>query len=135
MSTLQKRGQRGLQIAAKIFSLPVVLASLGIAGGVIGLRQAGLLERVELWAYDQLIQLRPDRGPDPRLLIVAITEEDIQSLGKWPMTDAFMSQAIDILDRYQPLAIGLDLYRDLPTHPRHDALVAQLEERDRIVAV
>ena len=135
MSTLQKRSQRGLQIAASIFSLPVVLASLGIAGGVIGFRQAGLLERVELWAYDQLIQLRPDRGPDPRLLIVAITEEDIQSLEKWPMSDEVMSQAIDILDRYQPLAIGLDLYRDLPTNPGHEALAAQLEARDRIVAV
>ena len=58
-----------------VAALVVVLVSLG----ALGLRSAGLLESQELAAYDWYVRLRPfDPPPDSRILIVGITEDDIQ---------------------------------------------------------
>ena len=52
-----------------------VLASLAI----IVIRMAGGLETLELASYDWTLSLRPTLAqPDPRILLIAITEEDIQ---------------------------------------------------------
>ena len=60
----------------------VLLASVVIASMVTGVMVCGTLQPMELWAYDQMLLLRPEEGADPRLLVVTITEADIREQEK-----------------------------------------------------
>lgn len=102
----------------------------------MGVRQIGVLEGLELGAFDGLVRLQPDRGVDPRLLVVAITEDDIRNLKKSPpIDDRTLSEVLVKLDRYQPRAIGLDIYRDLPVEPGNAELATDLQINPNLVAI
>ena len=60
--------------------LDVTIVSVAIVGLLLGVRQIGWLQPLELVAFDFMIRLRPDEKPDPRLLVVKITEKDIDAL-------------------------------------------------------
>jgi CHASE2 domain-containing sensor protein len=111
-------------------SRPMLLVSLAVAACVIGIRQSGVLQPIEWQAFDRLQQLRPLEKPDPRLLVVAITESDIQKRKEWPLTDRTLSQVLSKLEQYQPQIIGLDIYRDFPIqHGNQDLLPHLLSPR------
>lgn len=122
-SGMVRNGRRWLTSA---FKHPAFLSGLLATGLVLGVRQAGGLQSLELLAFDQMIRLRPDGGADPRLLVVAITEDDIRSQNRWPISDQVVAQLLAKLNQYQPKAIGLDIYRDVPQAPGHDVLLKEL---------
>ncbi|WP_228036417.1 CHASE2 domain-containing serine/threonine-protein kinase [Dolichospermum flos-aquae] len=101
---------------------------------VIGLQKLQVLETMELKIYDQMVQLLPDQGPDQRLLIIGITEEDLQKWN-WPLSGEILDRLFDKLQQYQPRAIGLDIFRDLPVQPGHEKLLQRLQQSDIIVPV
>ena len=106
------------------------------AGGVLGLRGARLLESLELAAYDWFIRMRPfDPAPDSRILLVTVTEADLQAQGGWPLSDRVLAQTVETLARYQPRAIGLDIYRDVPVPPGRKELDAVLAGDPRVIVV
>ncbi|MBW4695391.1 MAG: EAL domain-containing protein [Lyngbya sp. HA4199-MV5] len=109
-----------------VFKHPALLSGILATGLVLGVRQAGGLQSLELLAFDQMVRLRPDAGADPRLLVVAITEDDIRSQNRWPISDQVVAQLLAKLNQYQPKAIGLDIYRDIPQAPGHDVLLKEL---------
>lgn len=67
--------------------------------------------------YDRLLQLRPSEAPDERIVIVGVTEADLQTLGHALITDGVMADLLTKIKAQQPRVIGLDLYRNLPTEP------------------
>ncbi|WP_442921816.1 EAL domain-containing protein [Microcoleus sp. ARI1-A5] len=93
----------------------------------MGVQRLGWLQSWELGSFDSLVRLQPDPGPDPRLLVVGISEADIQALGRFPISDGAIAQTLTKLQKYQPKVIGLDLYRDLPQPPGHRELLAKLK--------
>jgi CHASE2 domain-containing sensor protein len=125
-SNLTRIARRSYQRIAPILKHPSFVTSLVIAGLVIGVRQLGGLQTLELMTYDQMVRLRPDGGADSRLLIVAITEDDIRSQNQWPISDGVVAQLLVKLQSYQPRLIGLDLYRDVPQQPGQLQLAKQL---------
>ncbi len=110
---------------------PVALGVGLVTSLVVGLPP--WLEPLELWLYDWLWQLRPLEAPDDRLLIVQVTEADIQALGSWPPSDARLHELLTNLDRHKPAGIGLDLYRDLPSPPGSEQL-SQLFAQNKFIA-
>jgi adenylate cyclase len=111
--------------------LVIVFISLGI----VALRNFGLLEALELAAYDWCIRLRSDTaGSDPHIVLISVTEDDIRKQGRWPLTDDTLAQALEILTRYQPRSIAVDIYRDIPVPPGHDRLNKILTSNARIIA-
>lgn len=110
-----------------IVAQPAVVAGVIVTGLVLGVRQVGGWQHLELAAYDRLVQIQPDVGPDPRLLIVAITESDIQAQKRWPISDQAIAQTLAELQRHQPAAIGLDILREIPQPPGRTALLQQLQ--------
>ncbi|MEA5510234.1 EAL domain-containing protein [Crocosphaera sp. UHCC 0190] len=112
----------------------ILLSSVLVTLPLIGLRQTGRLQFLELVAYDQLIRALPFGGHDSRLLVVGITEADIQQQKKWPLSDEVIAQLLDKLQIYNPKIIGLDIYRDLP-HPPGGELLHQVLQADNIVVV
>jgi adenylate cyclase len=94
---------------------------------ILGVRHLGWLQPLELNAFDLMVQLRPDQGPDPRLLIVEITERDINAFKRWPLSDRVLAKALAEIARLGPTAIGLDIIRDIPYEPGNAELATQLK--------
>ncbi|MEO1392966.1 MAG: EAL domain-containing protein [Cyanobacteria bacterium J06634_5] len=106
---------------------PYWLASIVITGLILALRQGGGLQTLELLAFDHMVRLQADRGPDPRLLVVEITEEDIRNQSEWPMSDQTLATALTLIEQHNPSAIGLDIYRDIPQGEGQEALKTALK--------
>src|SRR5207245_9902096 len=96
---------------------------------LFGLRAAGALEGLELAAYDWHLRLRPGTPPaKPPVVLITITDRDIAELGTWPVPDEVLAKALETLSRSGARAIGLDIYRDVPVPPGHEALNAVLAQ-------
>lgn len=104
----------------------VAIATVALTSFLLGVRQFGGLQPLELMAFDQMVRLRPTGNPDPRLLVVGITEDDIQHFKRLPLSDEVIAQVLEKLSAMGPQVIGLDLYRDIPYEPGHKELTAQL---------
>jgi len=111
----------------------IILAGISVTGLVLGTRQLGQLESLELTVYDAMVRLQPEAPVDERLLIVAITETDIRTQKRWPIPDRAYAEALKHLQQYQPRAIGLDILRDIPIEPGHTALTKELRRSNVIV--
>jgi adenylate cyclase len=112
----------------------LVISSL-VFLAVLGLRLAGSFEALELAVYDWYLRLRPNAPADARIVLITVTENDIRQQGTWPLPDATIARTLDILEASQPRAIGLDIYRDIPVPPGHDALETVLRSYPNMVAV
>lgn len=103
------------------------ITSLAVASLVIGVKQVGGWQPLELRIYDWMVRQRPEAPPDPRLLIVGITEADIRELDRVTPTDADLARAIALLQAQNPRLIGLDMHRDVPQEPGRAELLEALE--------
>ena len=124
---------------AKLLRAPLatgLLVAVLVSLAVLGLRGCGNLESLELAAYDWFIRLRPsDPAADPRIVLVSITEQDIQTLGSWPLSDDVLAQALEAIARFGPRAIGVDIYRDFQVPPGSERLDSFLRKNGRIIWV
>jgi CHASE2 domain-containing sensor protein len=119
----------------KIIKQPAIISSAIATVLLFGIQRLGMLEALELNAFDQMIQMRSDPGLDPRILVVAVTEKDLQLLQKWPLSGEILDNLFSKLEQYQPRVIGLDIFRDLPVEPGHDKLLKHIQQSDRIISV
>ena len=112
-------------------SLPAALVvGLAVALVVLVLRFAGVLEPLELAAYDALVRARPNESPDERVVVVRITEADLQQY-RYPLPDDVLARLLARVETYKPRLVGLDIYRDQPT----GALADRLKSDSRLVGV
>ncbi|MGE5842800.1 MAG: CHASE2 domain-containing protein [Deltaproteobacteria bacterium] len=117
---------------------PLFAAGLGcllVFLAVVGVRRTGNMEFLELPAYDWLMRLRPESSAgDSRITVVRVSEEDILSMGRWPITDGVLAQALTSVLKEGPLAVGLDIFRDIPVPPGTETLDAVLSKNPNIIA-
>ncbi|WP_310427621.1 CHASE2 domain-containing protein [Chamaesiphon sp. VAR_48_metabat_135_sub] len=113
-----------------------LFASFTVTGLTIGIRYLGLLQAWELTAFDTAIRLRPAEKPDSRLLIVTVTEADVgaqkrsQEPSRGSLSDESLAKLVEKLEVHQPIAIGLDIYRDYPVSKTYPTLAAKLRNKD-----
>ena len=107
--------------------------SLGVTGLVMGAKSLGWWEMGELTVYDQSVRWRSPTAPDPRILIVAITEEDLNLQKTWPLPDRTIATIIQKLTDAQAKIIGLDMFRPNPVEPGHADLAKIWDENDLII--
>ncbi|MBD2040847.1 CHASE2 domain-containing protein [Microcoleus sp. FACHB-672] len=112
-----------------------LIAAPCVAGLVIIANSFGCFQLLEWATLDKFFRLRPREPVDPRIVVVTIDESDIKRLGQWPMSDAVLAKLIENLKKQQPLAIGMDLYRNLPVQPGHNALVKVYQTTPNLIAV
>ena len=103
-------------------------------GILLGLRFVGLLQPLELDAYDLFFQWRPTEKIDERIVLVAINESDIQKYNS-PISDANLAKLLNTIKQQQPRAIGLDIYRDLPVEPGHEELAAVFASTPNLIGI
>ena len=112
------------------------LMTLLVFLAVMGLRGEGFMESAELEAYDWSMRLRPtNTQPTPPITLVSITDQDIRTLGHWPVTDGVLARALDVMMTHHPRAIGVDIYRDLEVPPGRQELDRILEAHPEILMV
>ncbi len=136
-------GSTNSRISTPKCNLPTVLfISVIIAASTLGLRYLGVFQTAELQTLDQMLRLRPKQEQDSRLLVVEITEKDIQSYqqeivrGTKSIPDNKLAELLHKLQQYQPRVIGLDLYRDSqdPEKPNQRNLADELKADTVVVA-
>ncbi|HEY9862111.1 MAG TPA: CHASE2 domain-containing protein, partial [Candidatus Obscuribacterales bacterium] len=101
---------------------------------VMGIRFLGALQSVELKAFDALMRQRPPEGPDPRILVVEVTEEDTNQHG-YPLEDQTLAVLIEKLQQYSPQAIGIDMHRHQPQGQGRASLMAQFQKYPNLFTV
>jgi CHASE2 domain-containing sensor protein/tRNA A-37 threonylcarbamoyl transferase component Bud32 len=106
---------------------------LGVAGLVLGTKQLGWWEMGELAVYDRSVRWKPALPKDPRLLIVAISEEDLNLQKTWPLPDRTLAKAIQKLTDAKAKVIGLDVFRPNPVNPGAPELAKIWEQNDLII--
>lgn len=119
----------------------VLQTSLAATLLLSGLRLLGLLQPLELKAFDHLMQVRPPESPDSRLLIIEVTEADItkklarREKGQGTLSDESLDRLLQKLEPYQPRVIGLDLFRDFAVDPGVPGLADRLRQTDRLLGI
>jgi CHASE2 domain-containing sensor protein len=97
----------------------------------MGARSLGWLEQWELNAYDHLMRSRPAEEPDDRLLLVTITERDVQAQpaaerGGASLSDRSLERLLQVLQKHEPSAIGLQVFRE--EEAKSDTLARLMQE-------
>jgi CHASE2 domain-containing sensor protein len=129
-----RTGDRLLSILPSVWS--VLWVSTLVTVSVMGLRWFGLLEPWEFKAFDQLMRLHAAEGRDHRLLVVAITQSDIDRLGnEYPISDRTLLTTLQKLNADQPRVIGMDIYREQATGLGWQQLTQYLQQSDRIIPI
>ncbi len=132
-SSLLSNPKNPIRIAIA-FGGTVILTSAIVTGAIVGVRQLGVLEGFELRSYDYFIRSLPPEEPDNRVLVVGITEEDIQKLKEASISDATMAKFLNKIEEYEPRAIGVDVLRDVPIGPGRQELIKILENNENVIA-
>ena len=126
------------------------------ATAILFLSQLGIFQPMEMRTFDVLTQLTDQlddlgftetlnatsqsdadnsrRTAADRIVVIAITEEDIQSQKRWPISDRVFAQALAQLQQHTPRVIGLGIYRDVPHEPGTEALKRQLQQ-DNVITI
>ena len=112
-----------------------LLPGITIIGFLILARLLGLFQGIELRTLDAFLRWRPAETTDERILIVGIDDTDIQQMDAYPMPDEDMAMLIEALSEQEPRAIGIDIYRDLPHEPGHQAFLEVLASQTNIIGV
>ena len=98
-------------------------------------RLTGALQFLELVAFDRFLLLRPPEPMDERIAIVGITEEDIKRAKTYPIPDREIADLLKRLQAYQPIAIGLDIVRDIPVEPGNAELTSVFRSSKNAIGV
>ncbi len=102
---------------------------------ILLLRSFGLLQSLEWTALDQFFQLRPQEDLSEQIVIVTIDEASLRHIGSWPIPDGIIAQLLQKIQKNQPRAIGLDVYRDLEVSPGHKQLVDAYKSMPNLVGI
>ena len=116
------------------YTLSLFLLTAFVLTIVLAIRQLSGLQALELLAYDWAINFKKKNEVDSRLLVVEITDKDIESQNTWPIVDRQIAKALQNLQLHQPKVIGFDLYREVGYPPGTEALKQELQ-KDNVIAI
>jgi len=99
----------------------LVASALLTASLALGLKFVGAFQAFDLALWDLWLRSRPrDSETEARVVIVDVTEAEIQRIGDWPLPDAIAIEAINQIEASQPRAIGLIAPNSLAGNPGPD---------------
>lgn len=113
----------------------LLVTASSVAGLAIAANYIGVFQLLEWATLDRFFRWRPREPIDPRIAIVTIDEPDITHVGRWPISDEILAKLIENIKKERPIAIGLDLYRDLPVEPGHQKLVNVFKSTPNLIGV
>ena len=112
-----------------------VLPGLGVMGLILSARMFGLLEPLELFAFDLLLRLRPHDATSERITIIKIDETDVDALGGYPIPQSSVADIIEEVQQYEPAVVGVNVLSDLLEEERSDRLLEQFQTTPTLIGV
>lgn len=112
-----------------------LLPGLSITALVILARLFGILQPLEWKMLDLSLRWRPAEATDPRITVIEITDEDLQTVLPHPPSDQALADLIQTLQTYEPRVIGIDIFRDGPVGEGYPALLQTLETVENTVLI
>ena len=111
-----------------------IVGSVAVAALTTGVRQLEVLQTWEIKAFDHLMQQRPPEPADPRLLIVTVTEADVQAQNPQErrsssLSERSLTRLLKKLQPYRPRVIGLDIYRDFSISAKYKYLKTYFQDK------
>ena len=115
--------------------LRLIIYILIVATTVYLPRNLGWTQPLEMFFYDRLIRFRPPEPMDERIVIVGLTEKDIENIAELPVADRTLAQLIDNIRKHNPRVIGMDLHRNVPTGSGYYRLKSIIQSTPNLVGV
>ncbi|BAZ69929.1 MAG: CHASE2 domain-containing protein [Pelatocladus maniniholoensis HA4357-MV3] len=125
----------------RIIKEQIIIWRVGLLPGmtvivlVIITRLSSYMQSLEWLAFDNFLRIRPAEPIDERIVIVGINEEDIHSVGTYPIPDREIAELLRKLNSLAPRVIGLDIVKDLPVEPGHTELISAYKDIKNLVAI
>jgi CHASE2 domain-containing sensor protein len=124
------------KLPKKTLFTALLQVSLVITASVIGARSTGIIESWELSAYDQVMRSRPTEKPDQRIVVITVTEADVQrqspqERGGASLSDKTLTEVLSNVQKLKPRVVGLDIYREKHIEP-NSPLVALMQNKNFI---
>ncbi len=113
----------------------VLVTSPTVAIFIILANMLGAFHLLEWATLERFFALRPQKPHSSPILVVAIDEQDFSQIGKGEIPDAALADAIKRIRAAKPVAIGMDLYRDLPIEPGHQEFVKVMKTTPNLIGV
>ncbi|MEH2258667.1 CHASE2 domain-containing protein [Nostoc sp.] len=102
---------------------------------VILIRITGGMQSWEWMFLDTMLSLRPVEKLDERIVIVGIDEKDIEWVKQYPVPDEKIAELLIKLETYKPLAIGLDIFKNVPVEPGSKKLAQVLHSNSNLIGI
>lgn len=113
----------------------VILPGSIIVGLVLIARLTGFLQLYEWMALDSFSRNCPPHDIPARVTIVSIDETDLRMFGGFPLADSELAKALQIVNEYKPIVIGVDIFRDLPVGKNNASLIKAFKEIPSIIGI
>ncbi|MBI3315891.1 MAG: diguanylate cyclase [Candidatus Omnitrophica bacterium] len=92
-----------------------------------------ILKRFEYVTYDYRCILRGDRAPDPRVVVIEISDDSVTKIGRWPWERSWHATLVKILEKLEARAVIFDVIFSEPSDPAKDAVFSQaIQESNRV---
>lgn len=99
------------------------------------LRLTGKLTTEEFKVYDWMLYNRKAADIDNRIVIVGITEKDIENYKIYPFPDQLYAELLEKIKIHNPRVIGFDIIRDIPVNPGYEKLVKQYKTTPNLIGI
>ena len=98
----------GFRLEVQALSRRNLLWSAVLTGGLaVGLKALGVFQGADLALWDFWLRSRPQEARSTSVVVVEITEQEIQDFGSWPLPESTLAAAISQIETDKPRAIGL----------------------------
>lgn len=108
--------------------------SLAVTTLVMGVRYLGLLEPMELQAFDRLMQQRPPEVIDSSIVVIEATQHDTNNYG-YPLSDSILTETITKILPHNPKVIGLNMHRGQPRGDGHPSLINLFKQHPNLISL
>jgi adenylate cyclase len=96
--------------------------------GALVVQRLGWLQFLEFHVYDAFLRRQVRAASSDPIVLVEMRESDIQNPTlDYPLYDNKLAELLRILERGQPAAIGLDIWRDVPV-PKSGVYLSEFED-------
>ena len=121
----------------KLVDKRFVAPLLGITatGGVLLLRSFGFLQVWELHTFDWMMNHRLPEQSDDRVVIIGITESDIEREDTAAVSDKLLARLIRKVKAESPTVIGMDFFRNVPRDEGYEESQEIFRETPNIIGI
>lgn len=112
------------------------MLTLGLTSIIWAIRSNfGIVELGDLKFFDLYFRLKPTESIDEKIIIVGITENDLNKLDKYPISDDILAKLVNKVKAQKPVAIGLDIIRDKAQPPGEKNIAKTFQETTNLIGV